>query len=127
MIWRRSKRRRSSSRRFSLPVAELRIRPVFLAIDILHHGLAAAHGLGLLVVGVGRRAEQVPALVQRRRHLMAEAGVVRGGEKAVEFHRPIPVVYPKSANIMRRWRPLSPEVFRPAPSATARPSCHSAR
>lgn len=28
-----------------LPVAELGVGPVFLALDILHHGLAAAHDL----------------------------------------------------------------------------------
>ena len=42
--------------------------------------------LASLVVGIGRRAEQVPALVQRRGHLVAEAGIVRSGQKAVEFH-----------------------------------------
>ena len=41
----------------------------------------------LRVEGIGRRAEQVPALVQRRRHLVAEAGIVRAGQEAVEFHR----------------------------------------
>ncbi|CAH2406821.1 hypothetical protein MES5069_540021 [Mesorhizobium escarrei] len=79
--------RMTKDERFSaLPIAELGAGPVFLALDILHHGLAAAHALGLLVVGIARRAEQMPALVQRRRHLVAEAGIVRAGQKAVEFH-----------------------------------------
>ena len=38
------------------------------------------------VEGIGRRAVEVPALVQRRRHLVAEAGVVGAGEEAVESH-----------------------------------------
>src|SRR5262249_27654913 len=67
-------------------VPELRLRRVLTTLDILDHGLAAAHRLFLAVVGRGGRGVEVPALVQRLRHLVAEARVVGAGKKAVEPH-----------------------------------------
>lgn len=62
----------------SLLLRKLDIRRVFLAGNVLHHGLAALHDLGVGIVGIGWRAVQFPALVERKRDLVAEGGVVRG-------------------------------------------------
>ena len=40
----------------------------------------------LRVIGIGRRARKLPALVQGGRHLVTEARIVGAGEEAVEFH-----------------------------------------
>ncbi len=60
---------------------------VVLAFDLLDHGLAALHVLRVGIEGVGGRAVQGPALVQRRRHLVAEGRVVRAGEEAVRVSK----------------------------------------
>src|SRR5690606_4884206 len=70
----------------SLLLRKLDIRRIVLARNVLHHGLAALHDLRIAIVGISRRAVQFPALVQRERHLVAERGVVRGGQEAVDFH-----------------------------------------
>src|SRR5690606_30461210 len=62
------------------------IRRVFLARNILHDRLAALHDSGFGIVGIARRAVQLPALVQRQRHLVAERGIVGGGQETVDFH-----------------------------------------
>src|SRR5690606_8211074 len=65
-----------------------------VARRLLDDGLAADDALPLRVVGKGGLAVELPALVELGGDAVAEAGVVRTGEIAVELHgaRPSPTL-----------------------------------
>src|SRR5690242_19358976 len=48
--------------------------------------MAAFHAFAVGIVAIGRRAVEMPALVQGGRHLVTEAGIVRAAQKPVKLH-----------------------------------------
>src|SRR4051812_25859632 len=64
-------------------VGELHVGTVLRALDVLGDRLAADHAAFRGVVRQRRRTVERPALVDRRRHAMAEGGVVGTGQVAV--------------------------------------------